>query len=161
MSKAKKSKIYGAIEVVCKYLIKDEFQQKKVFNILCAIADPEDTIPMFLNRISMIESIVKQKNDEEEKKGSALSSIHAAKGLEFNTVYLADVYDKVCPRVLSNEDHKLYEEERRILYVGMTRAKDKLEFINALDKKSEFIEEIINGKRKPRVFRATSQQLKN
>jgi len=131
------------------------FQKKKVSYVFCAIADHNDTVSSFLEKISTIEEIVKQKNEKEEKEGVALSSIHASKGLEFETVYLADIYDKVCPRTLSGEDNVLYEEERRILYVAMTRAKNKLVFINAMDKNSEFIDEIFNGKRKPRVFRVT------
>lgn len=155
MNTAKKASLYEAIEIACKYVIKDSFQASKVFNIFCAIADPEDTIQKFLSKISLIESIVNQKNESDDKEGIALSSIHAAKGLEFDTVYLADIYDKVCPRTLSGEDNGLYEEERRILYVGMTRAKNRLIFINSLDKNSEFIREIFEGIKKPRVFRVT------
>ena len=44
--------------------------------------------------------------------------------MEYEVVYLADIYDGVCPTKGSEEDPLLMAEERRIMYVGMTRAKE-------------------------------------
>ncbi len=56
----------------------------------------------------------------------SLMTIHAAKGLEFNTVFIAGVEDGSLPHFLSREDRELVEEERRLFYVAMTRAKKRL-----------------------------------
>ena len=76
-----------------------------------------------------------------------LSTIHSAKGLEFKRVYLIDAYDGVLPSVRlckgsGEDDIRLYEEERRLFYVAITRAKDELYLIST-DNKSSFLDEVI------------------
>lgn len=65
------------------------------------------------------------KRTAQEKNGVSLSTFHSAKGLEYEEVYLIDVNEKVTPykKAVLEED---IEEERRMFYVGMTRAKRKL-----------------------------------
>ena len=63
--------------------------------------------------------------------GLILSTIHSSKGLEYDRVYLLDMLDGVLPSIPegglnSPEDRAEYEEERRLFYVAMTRAKDEL-----------------------------------
>ena len=58
-----------------------------------------------------------------------LSTIHSSKGLEYPNVVLMDVLDGILPKVSASEgeeDFDLYQEERRLFYVAMTRAKDTL-----------------------------------
>ncbi len=55
-----------------------------------------------------------------------LSTIHSAKGLEWHTVFLIHVADGYLPSYLSLEDDERIEEERRLFYVALTRAKEKL-----------------------------------
>lgn len=78
--------------------------------------------------------------------GLILSTIHASKGLEYNRVFLLDVGDGIFPSMDppdkgDKEALALYEEERRIFYVGMTRAKDYLG-IFVLPSGSAFVKEL-------------------
>ncbi len=65
-------------------------------------------------------------DEADEKKGILLITLHAAKGLEFDEVFLAGFEDGSLPHASSRDDDDQFEEERRLAYVGMTRAKDRL-----------------------------------
>lgn len=60
------------------------------------------------------------------RKGIVLMTLHSAKGLEFDDVFMAGVEDGSLPHASSREDPEQLEEERRLAYVGMTRAKERL-----------------------------------
>jgi DNA helicase-2/ATP-dependent DNA helicase PcrA len=65
-------------------------------------------------------------DEVDEKKGILLITLHAAKGLEFDDVFLAGFEDGSLPHASSKDDDDQFEEERRLAYVGMTRAKERL-----------------------------------
>ena len=70
------------------------------------------------------------KKNSVQKVGVTLATLQSAKGLEYEVVYIVDVNEKIMPykkAVLSQE----IEEERRMFYVGMTRAKSKL-YLNSV-----------------------------
>lgn len=80
-----------------------------------------------------------------------LSTVHSAKGLEFDTVFLVDLEQGTFPGHEALDNDALLEAERRLFYVGMTRAKKQLVLVNCSHKEeniSQFINEveiIING----------------
>ena len=86
---------------------------------------PED--PEAMTRF-LEEMALSNESDKMEDEGGKLSlmTLHAAKGLEFRAVAVAGVQDGLLPHSRSAEDPKSMEEERRLLYVGMTRAKEIL-----------------------------------
>lgn len=75
-----------------------------------------------------LDKLNREKKGENEEATIRLMTVHAAKGLEFDTVIIPDCNDKVYPHGTNTEEEFL-EEERRILYVGMTRAKNRLELL--------------------------------
>jgi len=65
-------------------------------------------------------------HDPERKKQATLSTIHSAKGMEWDAVFLIGLIDGVFPVSFSLNDEEGIEEERRLFYVGLTRAKNHL-----------------------------------
>lgn len=82
-----------------------------------------ETLELFLQEVSLM-----QEHDRTEKKDAQihLMTIHAAKGLEFDYVIIVGLQDGVLPNAKSLENASDLEEERRLMYVAMTRAKEKL-----------------------------------
>ncbi len=79
-------------------------------------------------------------SDEMEDEGGKLSlmTLHAAKGLEFRAVAVAGVQDGLIPHNRSMDEPESLEEERRLLYVGMTRAKEHLMMSWARERRPEY-----------------------
>ncbi len=118
----------------------DKFAGK--LEILEMIAKAEPKPDCFLRRLDELEETVKRKPDYSAK--IKLSTMHSSKGLEFDTVYLIDIFDNMIPRYsMYATDQKLYQEERRLFYVAMTRAKNKLFVYSIRDKRSTFVDEIL------------------
>jgi DNA helicase-2/ATP-dependent DNA helicase PcrA len=88
------------------------------------LADKADlTLADFLEDVSLVSEIDQV---DDNKDGVTLLTMHAAKGLEFPVVFITGVEDGLLPHSRSfNEPHDM-EEERRLFYVGLTRAKDYL-----------------------------------
>jgi DNA helicase-2/ATP-dependent DNA helicase PcrA len=76
----------------------------------------------------------------ESRRGVHLLTLHGAKGLEFDTVFVAHVEEKELPSKLAKTPAEV-AEERRLLYVGLTRAKERL-FVTWTRKPSRFLEEL-------------------
>ncbi len=118
-----------------------------MLEILSEIAANCLTLADFLNKIDELNDKIKQSS---KNKGSriTLSTIHSVKGLEFDTVLMIDNIDGEFPPdekgKTTEEYEEMLEEERRVFYVGMTRAKKYL-YILAPQKTSLFVNEIIYG----------------
>ena len=85
--------------------------------------DGENKINSFLESVSLIND-VDNLNDEQDK--LTLITLHQSKGLEYDSVFLTGLEDGTLPHVLSFESENEMEEERRLMYVGITRAKRRL-----------------------------------
>ena len=102
----------------------------------------------FLNEISLVADITEYKDNE----SVTLMTIHSAKGLEFDNVFIVGMEESIFPHFNSFESNDQMEEERRLCYVAITRAKKRLWLVNALsrtiygnrvsNKESRFIKEI-------------------
>ena len=77
----------------------------------------------------MVSDVNDEKNDDSPK--VTLMTIHSVKGLEFKYVFVIGMEENIFPHVNSLEEGAL-EEERRLCYVAITRAKKKLYLVNAL-----------------------------
>ena len=98
-------------------------------NVLYSIAKTEKTMSDFWNRLKYLEKLIKNGNEEYDS-NIILSTIHASKGLEYENVVIIDVVDGILPNVDdSPKNIEKYYEEVRLFYVGMTRAKRKLELV--------------------------------
>ncbi len=90
-----------------------------------AAAEAEErglTLAEFLDHAALVSDA----DDYDEGARVTLMTVHSAKGLEFSTVFLVGLEEGLFPHKLSLEDEAGIEEERRLCYVGMTRAKDRL-----------------------------------
>ncbi len=81
------------------------------------------TLSGFLEEVALVAEI---DNLDEEKDYVVLMTLHSAKGLEFPEVYLAGMEDGIFPSYMSIDDKEELEEERRLCYVGITRAMENL-----------------------------------
>lgn len=92
---------------------------------------PEDKLSIFLNDLALFSDL---DNYEEETTQVTLMTLHAAKGLEFPVVFLVGMEENLFPLSRSLMEESELEEERRLAYVGITRAEEKLYFTNAFSR---------------------------
>ncbi len=112
--------------------------------------DPEDaTLSGFLNEIALYTDLDSVEADDN---CVTMMTIHSAKGLEFPAVYVVGMEEGIFPGSSAQYDPEELEEERRLCYVAMTRAKEKLTLTNcrqrmlygrtSANKASRFLDEI-------------------
>ncbi len=93
-----------------------------------AAHDPDAGLPGFLEQVSLVGE---QDEYEEEDSSVTLMTLHIAKGLEFPVVFIVGMEDGVFPHFRSMTDTHELEEERRLAYVGITRAQQRLYLTHA------------------------------
>lgn len=127
---------------------KDYVEQQQLdgnkFEILTLLAEREADLNTLVARLDYLRMLVSAPPGPSSE-GLILSTVHSSKGLEYETVYLLDVLDGILPAVTEPkgpEEKRRYQEERRLFYVAMTRAKDHLYLFSCLDRSSSFIREL-------------------
>lgn len=129
--------ISSVLEGVYDDYMRDSFdnyeQRKQDVQQLMQYAIGYTDVLEFLAQLSLMSSVDgdpsdKKQSKKDEQGGVTLSSIHQAKGLEWKVVFLIWLADGMFPnqRVIDGEDNEQFEEERRLFYVAITRAKDQL-----------------------------------
>jgi ATP-dependent DNA helicase UvrD/PcrA len=115
---------------------------------LAAFAAGFDTLPELLEKVSLLQATDDEAGKEKGRGGEggkreavSLMTIHLAKGLEFENVFIAGAAEGLLPHIRSIESEASLEEERRLMYVAMTRAKQKLH-VSFSGMPSRFISEI-------------------
>ena len=129
------------------YMERSEIKDTKL-DILRILADQEDSPRHLVDRLEKLRQVLKEKSSERDCP-FILSTIHASKGLEYDSVYLLDVIDGVLPAQIPKDMKKAekteleaYEEERRLFYVGITRAKNQLYVFTMKTQHSAFCDEL-------------------
>ena len=133
---------------------------------------PDGTLSDFLEQVSLVADADEIPEGEEHGGMVTLMTLHTAKGLEFPVVFLTGMEEHVFPHQRSMTDEKELEEERRLAYVGITRAERRLYLTRAVarawwgrpeyHKQSRFLDEIpahlIEWRRDERVAAAPAAE---
>ena len=113
----------GKIENVTEFIgAAIEYEQR------CLASDTEPTVTGFLEEVSLVSDVDKY---DENADAVVLMTVHAAKGLEFPVVFLAGMEDGIFPSLQNIGDESEMSEERRLAYVAITRAKERLVITHA------------------------------
>ena len=143
------------------YLNRSEIKDTKL-DTLRMLAAMEETPLRLVERLQELRKLIEEK-EQDPTCPFILSTIHASKGLEYDTVYLLDVVDGILPdqipvnpKTAPREELETYEEERRLFYVGATRAKNRL-FLFTMKQTSSFCNEFLEKEElKKRAIKATA-----
>lgn len=103
-------------------------KKENLLELLSAVTEFEEqsddkTLEAFLENVALVTDLDMQENAPQYV---TLMTLHSAKGLEYDTVFMAGMEEGLFPSHRSLDDEKRLEEERRLCYVGMTRAKKYL-----------------------------------
>lgn len=112
--------------------ISEEYARLENIKELKSVALNFPNLVQFLEQVALVESEYSEGEKKgKNKNGVRLMTLHQAKGLEFNNVFIAGLEEGILPHSRSIDDQFQLEEERRLFYVGITRAREKLFITNA------------------------------
>ncbi|MGI6558426.1 MAG: ATP-dependent helicase [Limnochordia bacterium] len=131
--------------------------------------NPGEGLFAFLENLALMSEV---DTYEEDAEGVTMMTLHAAKGLEFPVVFLVGMEDGIFPHARSLDDPNQLEEERRLCYVGITRAQERLYLTYTMTRtlygqtlparRSQFIDEIpqellAEDQRRPKLVQPDGQ----
>ncbi len=124
---------FAALQRIVKYMgygdyLKEQRMDTAKLDILLALAQQAKEPADLLERLGELRELLGEGSAPADSP-FVLSTIHASKGLEYDRVILMDVMDGVFPNVSGPEDRAALEEERRLFYVGVTRAREQLDVL--------------------------------
>ncbi len=123
-------KVLKATDYLSFYNEDDEEDRERLENIkeLRSVAIEFPNVIEFLENVALVEQEYTPDHayGDEKKDAVTLMTLHAAKGLEFSTVFMVGMEEGLFPHSRALMDRYELEEERRLCYVGITRAKDML-----------------------------------
>lgn len=114
--------------------------------------NPNGTLTQFLEELSLKSTLDEAHQDQDQVH---LMTIHNGKGLEFKITFLVGMEEDLFPHINSKDNLQAVEEERRLCYVGMTRAKQKLYLSHVI---SRTIWGVTRSQRKSRFIREIPEQ---
>jgi DNA helicase-2/ATP-dependent DNA helicase PcrA len=100
--------------------------RREDLNTLANFARQYESTPAFLDQLALLTNLDNEAAGADDKERVTLSSVHQAKGLEWKVVFVIWLADGKFPAGRSLENPDAVEEERRLFYVAVTRAKDEL-----------------------------------
>ncbi|MBW7476372.1 ATP-dependent helicase [Paenibacillus oenotherae] len=114
-----------------------------ILNTLGEIAATLETMEEFAGRLKYLESLLRRSKLNKNQNAVTFSTLHSAKGLEFEQVYMVDLIDGVIPSSSDSDkgNETLMEEAVRLFYVGMTRAKLELELVTYKERDGKKVKE--------------------
>ena len=123
------------------YILEDEDGEDRWDNILelRTVANdyrhlaPKDSLSSFLEGVALVSDV---DSYDEKVDAVTLITLHAAKGLEFPVVFIVGMEEGLLPHRKSSDDPDQMEEERRLCYVGITRAKQRVYLVRAFRRSS-------------------------
>lgn len=124
----------GYLEMLEDGTVENEARIENVKELITVAAkfanmEPRESLTAFLDEVSLLEGIA---NDEEKEDRVTFMTIHSSKGLEFDYIFVIGMEENLFPHSNSMFDDKELEEERRLAYVAITRARKKLYLSHAL-----------------------------
>lgn len=99
---------------------------EEAVGLAAGMPEPDDSLPAFLERIALVADSDQVPDHEEGKGVVTMMTLHTAKGLEFDTVFLTGMEEGLFPHMRTLTEPDEVEEERRLAYVGITRARKRL-----------------------------------
>jgi DNA helicase-2/ATP-dependent DNA helicase PcrA len=116
--------------------IQDESRMENLEELLNSAREyseqnPNTTLADYLDSLTLMSDLDRY----ESQKGVTLMTLHSAKGLEYRVVFLAGMEEGILPHSNSLEQSDEMEEERRLCYVGMTRAREQLYCLHAFERR--------------------------
>lgn len=117
--------------------------QNKYVDIIKVIASNTNSLTAFLERMDALKTLIYKASHNKNPYALKLLTMHASKGLEFDHVFIIDIDHNVFPSKyaldkLEEHDHSHIEEERRLFYVALSRAKHKITLVHTKFKNGQY-----------------------